>query len=105
MDQQTIIADLEARAKAVGLPMSEVCKRANVHPTTFSRWKLSDKNDDPIGATLKSLSAIEEVLREAEMEQSHPKGGEVDPPSATNGRSATESIASSPAEAPVRDAA
>jgi len=66
MDQQTIIADLEARAKAIGLPMSEVCRRANIHPTTFSRWKLSDKNDDPIGATIKSLSAIDEVLKAAE---------------------------------------
>lgn len=66
MDQQTIIAELEARAKALNLPMSEVCKRANVHPTTFSRWKLSDKNSDPIGATIKSLAAIDEVLREAE---------------------------------------
>lgn len=66
MDQQTIIAELEARAKAVGLRMSEVCRRANVHPTTFSRWKLSDKNADPIGATIKSLSAIDEVLKTAE---------------------------------------
>lgn len=62
MDQQIIIADLEARAKNVGLPMAEVCRRANIHPTTFSRWKLSDKNPDPIGATIKSLSAIDEVL-------------------------------------------
>lgn len=66
MDQQTIIADLEARAAAVGLPISEVCRKANIHPTTFSRWKLSDKNPDPIGATIKSLSALEEVLRSVE---------------------------------------
>lgn len=66
MDQQTIVSAFEDRAKALGLPMSEVCKLAEVHPTTFSRWKLSDKNPDPIGATLKSLSSIDEVLREAE---------------------------------------
>ncbi len=67
MDQQTIIAELEDRAKALGLSISEVCKDANVHPTTFSRWKLSDKNSDPIGATIKSLSAIDAVLSKAEV--------------------------------------
>lgn len=66
MDQQTIVAELEERAKALGLPMSEVCKQAAVHPTTFSRWKLSDKNPDPIGANIKSLAAIDEALRAAE---------------------------------------
>lgn len=66
MDQQAIIAELEDRAKAVGLPISEVCRRANLHPTTFSRWKHSDKNSDPIGATIKSLSALDEVLKEEE---------------------------------------
>lgn len=66
MDQQTIIAELEARASALGLPISEVCKRASLHPTTFSRWKLSDKNPDPIGATIKSLTALDEVLKEEE---------------------------------------
>jgi hypothetical protein len=66
MDQQTIINELESRASAVGLPISEVCRKANIHPTTFSRWKLSDKNPDPIGATIKSLSALAEVLRDEE---------------------------------------
>ena len=66
MDQQTIVAEIEDRAKALGLPMSEVCKLADVHPTTFSRWKLSEKNPDPIGANIKSLAAIDEALRKAE---------------------------------------
>jgi transcriptional regulator with XRE-family HTH domain len=66
MDQQIIIAEIEARAKALGLAMSEVCRRANIHPTTFSRWKLSDKNPDPIGATIKSLSALSDILDAAE---------------------------------------
>lgn len=67
MDQQAIIADLEARAAALGLPISEVCRKAGLHPTTFSRWKRSDKNTDPIGATIKSLNALDEVLRRAEI--------------------------------------
>jgi transcriptional regulator with XRE-family HTH domain len=70
MDQQAIIAGIEERAKAVGLSMSEVCRRANIHPTTVSRWKESEKNPDPIGATLKSLSALEAVI--AAEEARHP---------------------------------
>ena len=66
MDQQTIIADIEARASALGLSMAEVCRRANIHPTTFSRWKLSEKNPDPVGATIKSLSALSDVIANAE---------------------------------------
>lgn len=62
MDQQSIIAGIEQRAKDAGLTMSEVCSRAGVHPTTFSRWKRSDKNPDPIGATLKSLAKLESIV-------------------------------------------
>lgn len=56
---------MEDRARAVGLSMSEVCRRAKIHPTTFSRWKLSEKNPEPIGATIKSLSALDDVLKDA----------------------------------------
>ncbi|WP_158250644.1 helix-turn-helix transcriptional regulator [Novosphingobium sp. HII-3] len=66
MDQQTIIAAMEARARKLGLSMSELCRRANVHPTTFSRWKLTKKNPEPIGASIKTLSALENVLKAAE---------------------------------------
>ena len=62
MDQQTIIAQLEARAKALGIPMSQVCEDAGVHPTTFSRWKVSERNPEPVGASLKSLTAIDAAL-------------------------------------------
>lgn len=66
MDQQQIIAALEERAKGVGLTMGKVCEYAKVHPTTFSRWKKSDKNPKPIGATLPLLSRIEAVISRAE---------------------------------------
>jgi transcriptional regulator with XRE-family HTH domain len=62
MDQQDIIAKVEGRAAKLGLSINEVCQQAGVHPTTFSRWKKSEKNPQPIGATLKSLSAITDVL-------------------------------------------
>jgi len=66
MDQQAIISELEARARAIRKPISEICLSAGVHPTTFSRWKRSDKNPDPVGATLASLSKLDAALTELE---------------------------------------
>lgn len=66
MDQQEIIVGLEERAKRIGLPMSEVCKRAGVHPTTFSRWKLSDRNPSPKGATIPMVGRLDAVISAAE---------------------------------------
>lgn len=62
MDQQDIIASIEERAAKLKLPMNELCRQANVHPTTFSRWKRSEKNPEPIGATIRSLSALTDAL-------------------------------------------
>jgi transcriptional regulator with XRE-family HTH domain len=69
MDQQQIIADFERRASALGLSISEICRRANVHNTTFSRWKISEQNPNPSGATIKSLGAIDAVLTAEEAKQ------------------------------------
>lgn len=66
MDQQQILSSLEVRARQVGLPMSEVCRRAGIHPTTFSRWKLSDKNQQPKGASIPSVAKLEAVISQAE---------------------------------------
>jgi len=66
MEQQQIIADLEARAKAAGLTIGEACRRADLHPTTFSRWKLSEKNRRPVGANLDSISRFRAVVEAAE---------------------------------------
>ncbi|WP_028970133.1 hypothetical protein [Sphingomonas sp. URHD0057] len=66
MDQQDIIRDIEERAAKLQLSINEICVKAGVHPTTFSRWKLSEKNPQPIGATLKSLSAITQELERVE---------------------------------------
>lgn len=62
MDQQQIIAEFERRAKIAGISIGDVCRQAKVHPTTFSRWKLTDKNATPVGANLTSLSAIDAAL-------------------------------------------
>jgi hypothetical protein len=66
MDQQQIIADLERRARSAGLTMGEACSRAKLHPTTFSRWKLSERNPDPVNANLGSLRRLEAVITAAE---------------------------------------
>jgi len=68
MDQQHIISAIEARAKALNVPIGRVCVDAEVHPTTFSRWKKSEKNPNPIGASLRSLSAIDAALTKLEGE-------------------------------------
>lgn len=64
MDQQAVIADFERRVRAAGVSVSAVCARANVHPTTFSRWKKTARNPEPIGATFKSIEKLEEALRD-----------------------------------------
>lgn len=55
MNQQSIIADLEARAKAIGVPMGDLCREAGVAPSTVSRWKA----DPPIGMTFKTLERLQ----------------------------------------------
>jgi non-canonical (house-cleaning) NTP pyrophosphatase len=62
MDQQEVISRYEARANALKLSIAELCKEAGIHPTTFSRWKVSEKNPRPVGMTFTSMSAIERAL-------------------------------------------
>jgi transposase-like protein len=69
MDQQDIIATIEERAAKLGLPIGDLCREAGVHPTTFSRWKKSERNPQPIGATLKSLSALTDELDRRESDR------------------------------------
>ena len=69
MEQQTIIAAMEARAKALGLSMLSVCEQAGVHQTTFSRWKLSEQNPTPMDAKLGSINKIGEVLARLEQDK------------------------------------
>ncbi|MBV2147922.1 hypothetical protein KRZ98_06405 [Sphingobium sp. AS12] len=66
MDQQAIIAELEGRAFAARISMGAVCKRAGVHPTTFSRWKRSPRNPDPISANMSSIEKLYAALEHVE---------------------------------------
>lgn len=69
MDQQEIIAEIESRAARLGLTISKVCEVAGIHATTFSRWKLSERNPEPVGATIKSLNALTTALDQLETKQ------------------------------------
>jgi hypothetical protein len=63
MDQEAVIADIERRARMAGVSISELCRQAGVHPTTFSRWKKSPRNPEPLGATFKTIKKLDNQLR------------------------------------------
>lgn len=58
MDQQSIIRDIERRAKAARVPLAQLCRRAGIHPVTFFKWRKGPKNPDPVGANLHSIEAL-----------------------------------------------
>lgn len=58
MDQQSIIRDIERRAKASRVPLAELCRRAGIHPVTFFKWRKGPKNPEPVGANLHSIEAL-----------------------------------------------
>lgn len=71
MDQDSIIADIEHRAFCAGISINRLCQRAGINPTTFSRWKKSERNPEPIGATLRSIRQLHDAL--AAIEASKPR--------------------------------
>lgn len=70
MNQDTVIADIERKAGNAGLSIREVCIRADVHPTTFSRWKRSEKNPEPMGASLLAIGRIYDAINDLARERS-----------------------------------
>lgn len=69
MDQESVISDIEAKARRAGVSMNALCERAGVHPTTFSRWKRSERNPEPIGANLHSIGRLYDALAAIVAEQ------------------------------------
>lgn len=53
MDQQLIVFEIDRRARALGLRMGKLCRRAGVSPSTPSRWKAGTP---PNLATIKRLT-------------------------------------------------
>lgn len=62
MDQEAVIADIENRAREAAVSIRRVCIEAGVHPTTFSRWKKSERNPDPQGANLKLVGQLYDAI-------------------------------------------
>ncbi len=71
MNQDSVIADIEERAQDAGVSIRALCLRAKVHPTTFSRWKRSERNPDPMGASLLAIGRIYAVLAAVEAEKAN----------------------------------
>lgn len=62
MDQESIVADIERRAFAAGVSIAALCRKAGVNPTTFSRWKPSERNPNPTSATLRAIEKLYDEL-------------------------------------------
>ena len=70
MDSISLVEKLEARAKAVGLSLNEVCRQAGVARSTFTRWKSGDHTP-----TIRVLQKMDAVVSEQEAAVTEPKGG------------------------------
>lgn len=66
MNQESVIADIEQRAFMASISIGALCRLAEVNPTTFSRWKRSERNPEPIGATLRSIGKLYDALDQVE---------------------------------------
>jgi len=58
MNQKDIILAWEQRAKAAGIPIRDVCQKAGISPSTFSRWKA----EPPTSITMRSAQKIDDAL-------------------------------------------
>lgn len=62
MDTQQIVLDLERRARACGLTIREVCDRAGIYQSTWTRWK-AGKNPANLGPLNRVIAVIEDAER------------------------------------------
>ena len=60
IDQQSILATFEARAKALDVRLYKVCETAGLAPSTYYRWL------DGTPANVDNLNAVDRALREME---------------------------------------
>ena len=70
MDSISVVEELEARAKAVGLSLNEVCRQAGVARSTFTRWKSGDHTP-----TIRVLQKMDEVVSDEETAIAENEGG------------------------------
>lgn len=63
MEQADPIDTLFAKAKQHGIPMAAICKRAEVDPTTPSRWKRR-KNGATVDKVAQLSGALTDIIAE-----------------------------------------
>lgn len=72
MDQESVIKDIEERARQARVPLYVLCSRAGVHPSTFSRWKKTPRNSEPKGASMLNIERLYAALDQIEAQRSAP---------------------------------
>lgn len=64
MEQKAIIEEWERRARAAGISVAELCRRAGIHQPSFCKWKVGEN-----GITLASIHKVDAALSAAECDQ------------------------------------
>lgn len=64
MDPKIVVEGLVERALKVGLPVSELARRADIAPSTFNRWRSGETSP-----TLDVFARVERVVADAENER------------------------------------
>ena len=68
MNQQSIIRDIETRARERRISISALCRRAGIHPDTFRNWRKTPGNPEPVGANLHLVERLYAELRKIDAE-------------------------------------
>ena len=68
MNQQSIIRDIEKRARERRISISALCRRAGIHPDTFRNWRKTPGNPEPVGANLQLVERLYVELRKIDAE-------------------------------------
>ena len=68
MNQQSIIRDIETRARERRISISALCRRAGIHPDTFRNWRKTPGNPEPVGANLHLVERLYVELRKIDAE-------------------------------------
>lgn len=75
MDQQEAIAEIEREARRAGFSIAALCKRADIHPSTYWRWKKTRRNPKPTNASYSAIVSLRTTLKEmiAERDAGEPR--------------------------------
>lgn len=62
--QQQVVSEIEDRAHSLRVSMNFVLQRANVAPSTFTRWKKEPGDPKRVGATMTLVTRLHVALDE-----------------------------------------